>query len=147
MLKIFSNHNKLQSGFTMFELIVVLVGLIIVVALMPWAYSSFTASPELTLPDSVREKLINISLLKSDLNSAQEKLEAFKTKNGSYPKTDNCLAKESIENICLEPSQGSIYKYQYQENGYRLEASKDGVARPFFIMNSNTNPVAVEQTE
>jgi type II secretory pathway pseudopilin PulG len=148
--KLLENYNSKQNGFTVFELVVVLIGFAIVIALLPWAYSSFVVTPEPVLPETVREKMINISLLKSDISSAVSQLEAFKEKNGYYPKTNDCLLAENESNICLRPAQGSVFEYKPEKTdsgiqNYELFATKKGVTRRYVVTNLDTNPVVAPE--
>ncbi len=146
-LKILINYNKKpQAGFTVFELIVVLIGFGIVIALMPWAYSSFVVDSEPILPKTVRDKMINITLLKRDIAGAVSQLDEFKTKNGYYPKTNDCLIAETAVNICLKPDQGSVFEYkpdlaEKDSQNYSLYTTKKGVSRSYIVTNNNTSPV------
>ena len=145
--KLFMSQNKSsQAGFTAFELIIVLIGFTIMIALLPWAYSSFIPDAEVTLPSSVRQKIINISLLKSDITSAQSQLSAYKIKYGRFPATNDCNLSISDANICLVAYQGSVFQYQPDPKSklqnYTLYTSKKGVTRTFIITNKQTSPVA-----
>lgn len=140
-----------HDGFTVFELIVVLIGFAIVIALLPWAYSSFVVDSEPVLPEKVREKMINITLLKRDISSAVFQLDEFKVKNGYYPKTNDCLAAESTVNICLKPTQGSVFEYkpdlaEKDSQNYTLYTTKKGVSRSYVVTNKDTNPIVAPGT-
>ncbi len=77
-------HKKLQRGFTIVELLIVVVVIGVLAAIVIVAYNGITSSAQ-------------ASTIKSDLTNALKKLEIYKIENGAYPVTGGQLANVGIK--------------------------------------------------
>lgn len=89
--------NDKARGFTIVELLVVIVIVGILAAIVVTAYSGIT------------QKAI-ASSLQSDLANASKQLKMFQVENGAYPSSNNCPT-PAIGEICLKSSIGNSYGY------------------------------------
>lgn len=126
MMKIISNSQKLKykSGFSLVELLIIIVIIGILVVIMLFVYNGIQARAR----DSVRD---------SDVSSVKQALELYRIDNGSYPAVGNddwgydvsSLAEplsDYIKNIPANPnpSADGYFNYQYVKVGndsYGLE--------------------------
>lgn len=98
MLLNMKNKNK-KSGFTIIELIVVIVVIGILAALIVIAYNG------------VRRQAI-ISAITADLNNQQKILEVYKVDHGYYPNIINCPSDETSNTLCIK-ERNSETNYTY----------------------------------
>lgn len=87
-----------MRGFTIVELLIVIVVIGILVAISSVAYSG------------VQQRAVAASLT-SDLDNASKLLKLFQVDNSAYPATINCAIADSAVNKCIKSSNGTIYQY------------------------------------
>src|SRR5665648_1025044 len=91
-------YYRKSSGFTIVDLLVVIVVIGILAAITIVSYTGISS------------KAVQASL-QSDLSNAKKRLDIFYTDNGSYPATNNCGIAESTTNICLKTSGSNSFTY------------------------------------
>lgn len=94
-------RRSLESGFTIVELLVVIVVIGILAAITIVSYTGVTARA-------------NVASLNSDLVSSSQQLKLYQTLYGMYPAsldTNNCPISPADTNYCLKPSSGTSYQY------------------------------------
>lgn len=84
------------SGFTIVELLIVIVVIAILATLTIVAYNG------------VQQRAVAASLT-SDLVNASSKLQLYQVDNGGYPLTNDCSATPAANSICLKSSGGNNY--------------------------------------
>ncbi|MBC7943306.1 prepilin-type N-terminal cleavage/methylation domain-containing protein, partial [Candidatus Saccharibacteria bacterium] len=89
--------NK-QPGFTIVELLIVIVVIGILAAITIVAYNG------------VQQRAV-VASLTSDLDNGSKTLKLFQVDNGSYPTTINCAIADSSVNKCVKASSGTTYQY------------------------------------
>ena len=92
-----------QKGFTIVELLVVIVVIGILAAITIVAYRGISG------------KAIEASL-QSDLSSASRQLKLFQVENGAYPDTISCAIPDSSTNKCLKASGSNAFTYPAPNN-------------------------------
>lgn len=112
-----------QKGFTIVELLVVIVILGILAALIAVSYTGIT-----------RQALA--STLQADLKQAATQIEIYMTENGSYPAEDS----EFIDN--LSKSSGTTYEYILEDGVYHLNATTSSDATIEYYATNGTLVVA-----
>jgi prepilin-type N-terminal cleavage/methylation domain-containing protein len=122
------NYNKLnkQTGFTIVELLVVIVVIGILAAISVISYRGVT-------------KRATVSVIKSELVQSAKKIELYKIENGIYPSNINCVSLEQTS-ICIETS-GSIeaeYLTSDDKKFYALKLTKGDIN--YHISSSSLNP-------
>ena len=129
------NYNK--SGFTIVELLVVIVVIGILAAITVIAYNGISS------------KAIATSLL-SDLNNASKQLKLYNTLYGSYPtlNSSNCPSAPIVDNIyCLKPSPDTVFHYNVDNTvspqSFVLTATKSGIS---YIIANGTIPTLISTT-
>ena len=122
--------NKAQSGFTIIELIVVIlvVGIIAGISVVSYLGISQNAIA---------------SSLKTDLTNASDQLKLYKLDNGEYP-TDNNCSSSTPPNICLKSSPGNVLTYISPSpyTSFTLTATNASSALAYEITNA-TPPVSI----
>lgn len=109
-----------QSGFTIVELLVVIVVIGILAAISIVAYNGVTANAEKVT-------------VKSDLKNAHTQLELVKIETSSYPGSDSALKK----------SEGTSFVYTLTADTYCLSASRTN--KPAIVFHiSSSNPTVTE---
>jgi len=104
-----STDNKRRlftSGFTIVELLIVIVVIGVLAAITIISYIGVTARA-------------NITSLTSDLSSSSQQLKLYQTLYGSYPKSldlSNCPSGPADTTYCLKPSKGTAYQYLVSNN-------------------------------
>ncbi|MBC7868935.1 prepilin-type N-terminal cleavage/methylation domain-containing protein [Candidatus Saccharibacteria bacterium] len=88
--------SEKQTGFTIVELLVVIVVIGILAAVTIVAYSG------------VQQKA-TVASLSSDLTNASKLLKLYQVENGTYPTVNDCSATPVADSICLKASPGSSY--------------------------------------
>jgi general secretion pathway protein G len=87
---------KEQRGFTVVELLVVIVVIGILAAIIIVSYTGITGRA-------------NAVALQSDLTNASQQLKIYQTTNGIYPNAIDCSVTPAISTICLKSSGNDIY--------------------------------------
>lgn len=122
--------NSKNSGFTIVELLVVIVVIGILAAITIVSYSGIT-------------KKAATAVLQSDTSSASKQLEIFKITNGAYPSTTNCLLADSNTNLCLKTSSSTAFTYQVPDSNspksYTLYAANSSSSQ--IVMKSNQSTI------
>jgi len=95
-------QSRTSSGFTIVELLVVIVIIGILAAVTIVAYSG------------INKRAIDVSL-QSDLTSASTKLKLYQVDNMAYPTLINSCPTPSAGNICLKSSPGNTYSYSVRQ--------------------------------
>ncbi len=112
-------HPRKSSGFTIVELLVVIVVIAILAAITIVAYRD------------ISQQAI-ASSLSSDLDNASKQLKLYQVDNGSYPTALDCSSSPAISTICLKVSNGTTYT-TYQSSSassqvFCLTATKNGIS-------------------
>lgn len=105
MLKISSDKSKNKtSGFTIIELLIVVVVIGILSAIVLVSYNGVTA------------RAIDSSL-RADLSGASTQLKVYQVENGSFPTTNDCNGgpRPAPPAICLRPSTGNNFLYSVND--------------------------------
>ncbi len=111
----------ISRGFTIVELLVVIVVIGILAAISIVSYSGF-------------RKQATIASLKSDLDSIQKQLDMYQVENSEYPQTLNCSQLPPSNSKCLELSHGNRVDYYRAFTGpsrYYMTISNGEVAYNF----------------
>ncbi|GEM_PF-2222920 len=124
-------QSRTSSGFTIVELLVVIVIIGILAAVTIVAYSG------------INKRAIDVSL-QSDLTSASTKLKLYQVDNMAYPTLINSCPTPSAGNICLKSSPGNTYSYSVVNTAspqtYSLtETNTNGSA---YVITHNSSPTA-----
>ncbi len=107
--------NMHTKGFTIVELLVVIVVIGILAAITIVSYSG------------ISQKAV-VSSIQSDLSNASKKLKLFEVMNGSYPETINCTVADSSTNICIRSS-GS--------NSFAAYGANNTASKSFYLQSKN----------
>ena len=122
--------NSKNSGFTIVELLVVIVIIGILAAITIVSYSGIT-------------KKATTAVLQSDTANASQQLEIFKATNDAYPTTIDCSIANSSTNLCLKSSNGSTFTYQVAQatspKSYTLYAANDNGSQ--VVMKTNQSAI------
>lgn len=126
------NRHNYRPGFTIAELLVVIVIIAILVTLALVAYSG------------ISQKAIGASL-QSDLKNASSQIKAYNAENGSYPTSNNCTGgtTPTPPKICLKSSAGNSYGFSYSANNttspqtFTLKATNGATT---YVVTENTVP-------
>lgn len=110
-------YNKSKSGFTIVELLVVIVVIGILAAITIVSYTGIS-SRAIT------------SSLQSDLTNASQQLKLSQVDNGYYPVTINCAQPDSLTNKCIKSSSGNNYIDFQVDNTF---------STPSFCLNSTNS--------
>ena len=109
--EIMVNKNKSQNGFTLIEIMVVLI----IIAIM----ASFVVPSVINRPDQAR-----LTKVKNDILTIESAIDLYKLDNGDYPSNDEGLEKliEDKENLYLKrlPLDPWNNPYQYANPGTNL---------------------------
>jgi len=121
------NKSRLSLGFTIVELLVVIVVISILAAITIVSYAGITLKA-------------TAATLQSDLKNASTQLEIDKTINGTYPAT----AEAANGGRGLKPSPDTVFNYTYTsvDNTYGLTATKSDVS--YHITSDNKTPTIGE---
>src|SRR5680860_995413 len=127
--------SLVQSGFTIVELLVVIVVIGILAAITIVSYTG------------ISQRAIAVSL-QSDLTNASKQLKLFQVENSAYPTTISCAIPDSSTNKCLKASGSNAFTYPAPNNSsspqtFTLDAANGTTV--YRITNDST-PVAVATT-
>lgn len=115
MIKVLSKNPHYNTGFTIVELIVVIIIIGVLSSIVFVSYRSITARA-------------NEAVVLSDLANAKKQLFLYFADNNSYPTAldaNKCpSAPKSDTNYCLKPSSGSTLVYYGNADGFTLSAAK-----------------------
>lgn len=113
------SQSKAQPGFTIVELLVVIVVIGVLAAITIVSYTG------------ISQRAVAASL-QSDLASAVKKIKLFQVENEVYPsRVDDCPSPAS-GNMCLEPSSGNNFAYQ---------ADNSTLSQSFYLHASNADMI------
>ena len=117
-----------QRGFTIVELLIVIVVIAILAAITIVAYTG------------ISQRAIAASL-QSDLDNSSKKLKLFQVDNSAYPTTNDCSASPATGSICLKSASGTTYTaFQIGNTSnpqtFCLTAMNNGIN--YFITNDGT---------
>jgi len=120
--------SLVQSGFTIVELLVVIVVIGILAAITIVAYRGITGKA-------------TIASLESDLTNASKQLKLFQVENSAYPETIRCDIPDSSTNKCVKSSSGNDYTYPAPNNSsspqtFTLDAANGTIT--YRITNDST---------
>jgi prepilin-type N-terminal cleavage/methylation domain-containing protein len=116
--------NSKQTGFTIVELLVVIVVIGILAAITIVSYSGIT-------------QRANAATLQSDLKSASTKLAIYKAENDTYPPTQT-----DAENAgCLPASDGTVYDYSVTGDVYHLSATSVAAGSTAYHISSDIGSI------
>lgn len=128
MINLFSGNSSSKDGFTIVELLVVIVVIGILAAITIVSYTG------------ISKKAI-IASLQSDLNGASTQLKLYQVTNGEYPSgldANNCFIPAS-ENGCLKTSPDSTFEYlasnDTEPQTFALTVTKNDIS---YIIANNT---------
>lgn len=125
-----------NSGFTIVELLVVIVIIGILAAITVVSYTGIT-------------KKANESALISDLDNNAKKLEFYRVENGLYPtslNTSNCAATPKVDNnICLKASGSNVLAYIPDINGSSYKLNESNLSNKTIAMVTNNTAPAISQ--
>lgn len=99
-----------QSGFTIVELLVVIVVIGILAAITIVSYSG------------ISQRAI-VSSMQSDLSNGSTKLQSANVVNGQYPDSIDCSQPESATNACIKASGSNTFIYKKLGTGFALVSS------------------------
>lgn len=110
-----NQHPRNTPGFTIVELLIVIVVIGILAALVIVAYNGI-------------QERAKIAVIQSDLVNSSKRLETYKTATSDserYPSGNDCSESPASGTICLDASQGVTFSYTYNsvDNSYCLQAS------------------------
>lgn len=91
-------NRPLRSGFTIVELLIVIVVIGILAAITIVAYNGVTSKAR-------------ASVAQTDLENANKQFEIAKATSSGYPTAIDCSATPATNTICLKPSNGATYTY------------------------------------
>jgi prepilin-type N-terminal cleavage/methylation domain-containing protein len=112
--------HKLRSGFTIIEIIVVIVVIGIISTLVVVSYSGVTQRAA-------------VVAVQSDLDHATDQLDLDHFHNGSYPASESAADGGSG----LPKSEGTVYNYVLYGNDYCLSATSNAAVDSYYKMSTN----------
>ena len=113
--------SKYYRGFTIVELLVVIVVIGILAAITVVSYSGISSKA-------------NLASLSSDLTNISKQLQLFQIDNSTYPTTINCAIPDGATNKCLKASNGNTYTNFQVDNTTNPQA--------FCVTSTNANGVS-----
>jgi len=91
-----AKSDSTQSGFTIVELLIVIVVIGILAAITIVAYNGVTQNAK-------------IASINADLENASKQIRLYQVTNGMYPTSVDCSASPAANSICLRSSQGNTF--------------------------------------
>lgn len=118
--------NRNKFGFTIVELLIVIVIIGILAAISIVAYSGITS------------RAVAASV-ESDLANASKKIKMFYAENSVYPTSISDCPSPSSQNLCLKPSSGNSFSYSPigSSNFYLKSTNTNGVS---YYTNNDSSP-------
>ena len=134
----FMNHNiatltkPKQSGFTIVELLVVIVVIGILAAITVVSYTGLSNKA-------------NVAVMQSDLSNSSNQLKMYQATYGSYPTslgTNNCPSAPTADSsLCLKTSSSNVYT-DYISNGTAFSLSETSSNGTTYNITDNQSPIA-----
>jgi len=122
-----------SDGFTIIELLVVIVVISVLAAITVISYIGVTQKS-------------TDALLKSSLASASKQIDLFQVVNGYYPMTIWCGIEDTLINKCINSNSEISYGYTVDDNinpqAFVLTATKNGTS---YKITENSSPVPIAQ--
>ena len=129
-------NNNVKQGFTIVELLVVIVVIGILAAITIVSYTGLSSKA-------------NVSSLQSDLSSAKKQLALYYIDHSAYPDSignDNCPSPADSK-YCIKPSSGNTFTYAptaaSNPQSFSLFASKNGT---IYSISNNSSPISAYAT-
>lgn len=117
-----------NKGFTIVELLVVIVVIGILAAITIVAYTGITQKAQ-------------AASLESDLINAKKQLQLFQVENEGYPQAIDDCPSPAAENICIDASDDNIFDYEYNNSSspqtFSLVATNGSLS---YIVTDSTTP-------
>lgn len=130
-----SSKNKLNSGFTIVELLVVIVVIGILAAITIVSYSGITTRA-------------NIASIESDLSNNSKILKMYSAEHGGYPTvldSNNCPTLPEVSTrYCLKFSSGNTFTYSGSGANYSLSINRNGLG--YYTTNNIATSVITPPT-
>ena len=122
-------HKLFSRGFTIVELLVVIVIIGILASVVVVAYNGISQRAQ-------------DASMQSDLAQAKKQIESFYTINGYYPEANNCPTPTKRQ-VCLKPSGNNILTYTPNTPNSPTSYTLNGVGSSIASANCPTNFIAV----
>jgi prepilin-type N-terminal cleavage/methylation domain-containing protein len=123
------HKKRFSSGFTIVELLVVIVVIGVLASVVVVAYNG------------ISQRARDASM-QSDLTQAKKQIESFYALNGYYPEANNCTATTDTQ-VCLKPSGINILTYTPNTSSRPTSYTLNGVSSTVASANCPPNFIAV----